>query len=94
MMMGEFWQDIRFAGRSLSKAPGFALVVVLILGIGIGANVAMFSIIDATMIRPLPYPEPERLVLGRATFGGRVNPYASAFDYWDYRDFSTSFEQL
>jgi putative ABC transport system permease protein len=93
-MMGGLWQDIRFASRSLSTAPGFALVVVLILGIGIGANVAMFSIIDSTMIRPLPYPEPERLVLGRATFGGRVNPYASAYDYWDYRDFSTSFEQL
>jgi putative ABC transport system permease protein len=88
------WQDIRYAGRSLVKASGFSSVVVLILAVGIGANVAMFSIMEMTMIRPLPYAEPERLVLGRATFGGNVNPFASAADYWDYRDFSTSFEHL
>ncbi|MGD2153674.1 MAG: hypothetical protein PVG79_10435, partial [Gemmatimonadales bacterium] len=73
-----FWQDVRYGVRSLVKAPGFASVVVLILAVGIGANVAMFSIMEMTMIRPPPYPEPERLVLGRATFGGNVNPFASA----------------
>ncbi|MGD2217049.1 MAG: ABC transporter permease [Gemmatimonadales bacterium] len=88
------WQDIRHGARSLVRAPGFSVVVVLILAVGIGANVAMFSIMEMTMIRPLPYPEPERLVLGRATFNGNVNQTASAPDYWDYRDLSTSFEQL
>lgn len=88
------WQDIRYGARSLVRAPGFSVVVVLILAVGIGANVAMFSIMEMTMIRPLPYPEPERLVLARATFNGNVNQTASAPDYWDYRDYSTSFEQL
>ncbi|UCC84855.1 MAG: ABC transporter permease [Gemmatimonadota bacterium] len=88
------WQDIRYGARALLRSPGFTVVVVLILAVGIGANVAMFSIMEMTMIRPLPYPEPERLVLGRATFDGNVNQTASAPDYWDYRDFSTSFEYL
>jgi putative ABC transport system permease protein len=92
--MGGIWRDIRYAGRSLVKSSGFTAVVILILAVGIGANVAIFSIMEMTMIQPLPYAEPERLVLGRATFGGNVNPFASAADYWDYRDLSTSFEEL
>lgn len=92
--MAGIWQDIRYAGRSLLKAPGFTSVVVLILAIGIGANVAMFGILNTAMIRPLPYPEPERLVLGRTTFSGFINPMSSAYDYWDWRDNSTSFERL
>jgi putative ABC transport system permease protein len=92
--MGGFWQDIRYAIRSLIKSPGFTAVVVLILALGIGANVAMYSIIDTAMIRSLPYAEPERLVMGRATFNGNVNPWASAYDFWDYQELSTSFENL
>ena len=92
-MMG-FWQDIRYGIRSLVKARGFSVVAVLILAVGIGANVAMFSIIDSAMLRPVTFPEPERLVLGRATVDGGLIPYVSAQDYWDYRDLSTSFESL
>jgi putative ABC transport system permease protein len=88
------WQDIRYGARALLRAPGFTVVVVLILAVGIGANVTMFSIMEMVMIRPLPYAEPERLVLARATFDGFVNQTASAPDYWDYRDFSTSFEHF
>ncbi len=88
------WPDIRYGVRALLRAPGFTVVVVLTLAVGIGANVAMFSIMEMTMIRPLPYAEPERLVLARATFDGFVNQTASAPDYWDYRDFSTSFEHF
>jgi putative ABC transport system permease protein len=94
MYMSSFWQDIRYAGRSLRKAPAFTALVILILAVGIGANVAMFSVIDTTMVRSLPYEEPERLVVARATFSGRVNLFASAFDYWDYKEQSTSFEYL
>jgi predicted permease len=91
--MGLF-QDIRFGARSLLRAPGFTVVVVLILAVGIGANVAMFSIIDSAMLRPVSFPEPERLVLGRKTVNGGLAPLVSAQDYWDYRDMSTSFESL
>jgi putative ABC transport system permease protein len=92
-MMG-IWQDIRYGARSLLRARGFSVVIVLILAVGIGANVAMFSIIDSAMLRPVAYPEPERLVLGRKTVNGELNPPVSAQDYWDYRDLSTSFESL
>jgi len=88
------WQDIRCAGRSLTKAPGFAAVVILILAVGIGANVAMFSIIDAALLRSLPYADPDRLVLGNTTFDGNVNWTSSAADYFDWRDMSASFEHL
>ncbi len=88
------WQDIRYGARSLLRARGFSVVIVLILAVGIGANVAMFSIIDSAMLRPVAYPEPERLVLGRKTVNGELNPPVSAQDYWDYRDLSTSFESL
>ena len=55
-------RDIRFAMRNIRKTPGFALAFVLTLGLGIGANTAIFSIINGVLLRPLPYPEADRIM--------------------------------
>jgi hypothetical protein len=61
-IVSETTQDLRYAIRRLRGAPGFTLAVVLILGLGIGVTTAIFSVIDAALLRPLPYPAPDRLV--------------------------------
>ncbi len=87
-------RDVRFAFRQLSRSPGFTTTTILILALGIGGVTAMFSTLYAVMIRPLPFPHAERLVLGRATFGGVINPMVAGPDYFDYREQSRSFSDL
>ncbi len=87
-------QDLRFALRSLSKAYGFTTVAVLTLAFGIGATTAMFGMLEAAFLRPLPYEEPDRLVLAAATFDGGINPAMSAHDFYDYRAQASSLESL
>jgi hypothetical protein len=60
--MTEFWRDVRFGARLLRRSPGFALTVALPLGLGVGANTLIFSLIDTLLPRPLPVKHPEQLV--------------------------------
>jgi putative ABC transport system permease protein len=89
-------QDLRYAARTLGKSPGFTVVAALTLALGIGANTAIFSVVDAVILRPLPYPEPSRLVelwgnVKRAKVERRGASYP---DYSDWRDQSKSFDGM
>ncbi len=91
----ELAQDVRYALRGIAARPGFAAAVVLTLALGVGANVAMFSVANLVMFRALPYPDPERLVLGRTSWpSGDIGWTVSAPDYYDVRDQATSFASL
>src|SRR6266404_7637504 len=64
------WQDVRFALRTMWKSPRITATVLLTLALGIGANTAIFSVVNATLLRPLPFHDPEQLVVLHADLGG------------------------
>jgi putative ABC transport system permease protein len=92
--MDTLLQDLRFGLRLLLRQPAFTLIVVLTLALGIGANTAIFSVVNGVLLRPLPYPAPERLVAVWGFHPEIGQESASLPDFRDWREGATSFESL
>jgi putative ABC transport system permease protein len=94
--MQTFWQDIRYGARMLLKNPGFTIVAVLTLALGIGANTAIFSVVDAVLLRPLPFPEPERIFAVHQAMPEKGIPKSGASypNFLDWTRQNRSFEKL
>lgn len=91
----EFWQDVRYGARMLLKTPGFTAAAALTLALGVGANTAVFSVVYATLLKPLPYPEAERIYTVEIgiperglSFAGRIQ------DYLEWRKADTAFSAV
>src|SRR5436309_6657441 len=94
--METMWQDLRYGLRPLAQAPRFTAVAAIALALGIGANSAMFSVVDAILIKPLPYKDPHRLVMiwEANPYRGDAKNVISPGNFLDWQLQNTVFEQM
>lgn len=95
--MGNLIQDLRYALRSLRKDPSFTGVALLTIGLGIGINTSIFSVVHAVLLRPLPYPEPSRLFTVWENLerrGGPATEWTGRSTFLDWREWNRTFEQM
>ena len=92
--MEDLWRDLRFALRALGKTPGFTIIAILVIAVGIGVNTAVFSVINAVLLKPLTYPDPQALVELRNTSAQGSFPGANIpkFNIWHQQ--TTIFQQV
>jgi putative ABC transport system permease protein len=90
----EGWRDLRFAVRSLARMPGFTSIALLVIAVGIGLNTAVFTLVDAVVLKPLTYPDPQALVQLVTTSSQGPIPVASIPEYNIWQQQSNIFQQV
>lgn len=92
----DLWRDLRYSIRTLARTPGFATIAILIMALGIGANTALFTVVRSVLLKPLPFADPERLVMLYEQSADGKHPYnvvaGGIFQEWQKQ--SRSFEQM
>jgi putative ABC transport system permease protein len=93
-LLEDGWRDLRFAVRSLARTPGFTSIAILVIAVGIGVNTAVFSVVDAVLLKPLTYPDPQSLVQLVTTSNRGPLPLASIPEYNIWQQQSAIFQQV
>src|SRR5258705_4610759 len=94
MSLDNLFQDVRYAVRSYAKAPSFAIAILATLALGIGASTAIFSMVNGIILRPLPFPEPDRLIFANELNPNGIGMSVSWPNFLDWRARARSFDGL